>query len=72
MGLMKSTRQLFEPNYAASDVEWSPLACFGQLGRTSVAEKRPAPRLFAFSILYLFVLFAALLADAAMLHSRTA
>ena len=43
-----------------------------QLCRGSDAEKRPAPRLFAFSILYLFVLFAALLADAAMLHSRTA
>jgi protoheme IX farnesyltransferase len=43
-----------------------------QLCRGSDAERRPAPRLFAFSILYLFVLFAALLADAAMLHSRTA
>jgi len=43
-----------------------------QLRKSSNAEKRPAPRLFAFSILYLFVLFAALLADAAMLHSRTA
>ena len=43
-----------------------------QLCRGSDAEKRPASHLFAFSILYLFVLFAALLADAAMLHSRTA
>ena len=34
-----------------------------QLRRSSDAEKRPAPRLFAFSILYLFVLFAMLLAD---------
>jgi heme o synthase len=41
-----------------------------QLCRSSDAEKRPAPRLFAFSILYLFVLFAMLLADAAMIHSR--
>ena len=43
-----------------------------KLCRSSDADKGPAPRLFAFSILYLFVLFAALLADAAMLHSRTA
>ena len=43
-----------------------------QLRKSSNAEKRPAPRLFAFSILYLFVLFAALLVDAAVLHSRTA
>jgi protoheme IX farnesyltransferase len=43
-----------------------------QLRRSSDAEKRPAPRLFAFSILYLFVLFAALLADAAVIHSRPA
>src|SRR6516165_7829489 len=42
------------------------------LCKSSNAEKRPAPRLFAFSILYLFVLFAALLVDAAVLHSRTA
>jgi protoheme IX farnesyltransferase len=41
-----------------------------QLRRSNDAEKRPAPRLFAFSILYLFVLFAMLLADAAMIHSR--
>jgi protoheme IX farnesyltransferase len=40
-----------------------------QLRRSSDAEKRPAPRLFAFSILYLFVLFATLLADAAVIHS---
>ena len=43
-----------------------------QLCRDSDAEKRPARHLFAFSILYLFVLFAALLVDAAVLHSRTA
>jgi heme o synthase len=43
-----------------------------QLCRSSDAERRPAPRLFAFSIVYLFVLFAALLADAAVLYSRTA
>ena len=43
-----------------------------QLYRSDGAEKRPAPRLFAFSILYLFVLFAALLADAAVIHSRPA
>jgi heme O synthase-like polyprenyltransferase len=36
-----------------------------QLGRSSDAEKGPARRLLAFSILYLFVLFATLLADAA-------
>jgi protoheme IX farnesyltransferase len=41
-----------------------------QLCRSNDAEKRRAPRLFAFSILYLFVLFAALLAEAAVLHSR--
>jgi heme o synthase len=41
-----------------------------QLRRSSDAEKRPAPRLFAFSILYLFLLFAMLLADATMIHSR--
>jgi protoheme IX farnesyltransferase len=41
-----------------------------QLCRSSDAEKGPAPRLFAFSILYLFMLFAALLADAAMIHAR--
>src|SRR5262245_48708893 len=33
-----------------------------QLARSSEAERRPAHRLFAFSILYLFVLFTALLA----------
>jgi len=43
-----------------------------QLHRSSDAEKRPARRLFAFSILYLFVLFATLLADAAVIHSRPA
>ena len=43
-----------------------------QLRRSSDAEKRPSLRLFAFSILYLFVLFAALLADAAVIHSRPA
>jgi heme o synthase len=43
-----------------------------QLRRSSDAEKRPAHRLFAFSILYLFVLFAMLLADAAVIHSRPA
>ena len=31
------------------------------VGRSSAADRRPAHRLFAFSILYLFVLFAALL-----------
>jgi heme o synthase len=43
-----------------------------QLYRSDVTERRPAPRLFAFSILYLFVLFAALLADAAVIHGRSA
>ena len=43
-----------------------------QLYRSDGTQKRPAPRLFAFSILYLFVLFAALLADAAVIHSRPA
>jgi len=43
-----------------------------QLRRSSDAEKRLAPRLFAFSILYLFVLFAMLLVDAAVIHSRPA
>jgi protoheme IX farnesyltransferase len=43
-----------------------------QLRRSHDCEKRPAPRLFAFSILYLLVLFAMLLADAAVFHSRIA
>jgi protoheme IX farnesyltransferase len=43
-----------------------------QLYRSDDAEKRPSLRLFAFSILYLFVLFAALLADAAMRVERAA
>ena len=43
-----------------------------QLYRSDGTQKRPAPRLFAFSIFYLFVLFAALLADAAVIHSRPA
>jgi protoheme IX farnesyltransferase len=34
-----------------------------QLSRSSAADRRPARRLFAFSISYLFLLFAALLAD---------
>jgi protoheme IX farnesyltransferase len=34
-----------------------------RLRRTSEADRRPAHRLFAFSIVYLFTLFAALLAD---------
>jgi protoheme IX farnesyltransferase len=38
-----------------------------QLRRSSDVEKRPARLLFAFSILYLFVLFAAVLADAAVI-----
>jgi protoheme IX farnesyltransferase len=42
-----------------------------QLRRSSDAEKRSAPRLFVFSILYLFLLFAALLVDAAAHHGRT-
>jgi heme o synthase len=40
------------------------------LCRSSDAEKGPAPRLFAFSILYLFILFATLLADAAVIRGR--
>jgi protoheme IX farnesyltransferase len=43
-----------------------------QLRRSSDVEKRPARLLFAFSILYLFVLFAALLADAAVIDRRPA
>jgi protoheme IX farnesyltransferase len=43
-----------------------------QLRRSSDVEKRPARLLFAFSILYLFVLFAALLADAAVIDGRPA
>jgi heme o synthase len=41
-----------------------------QLRRTGDAAKGPARRLFAFSILYLFVLFAMLLADTALIHGR--
>jgi protoheme IX farnesyltransferase len=43
-----------------------------QLRRSSDVEKRPARLLFAFSILYLFVLFAAVLADAAVIDHRPA
>jgi protoheme IX farnesyltransferase len=43
-----------------------------QLRRSSDVEKRPARLLFAFSILYLFVLFAAVLADAAVIDGRPA
>ena len=43
-----------------------------QLRRSSDVEKRPARLLFAFSILYLFVLFAAVLADAAVIDRRPA
>ena len=43
-----------------------------QLRRSSDVEKRPARLLFAFSILYLFVLFAAVLADAAVIYRRPA
>src|ERR1700730_6701005 len=43
-----------------------------QLYRSDDAEKRPSLRLFAFSILYLFVLFAALLADATVRVERAA
>ena len=42
------------------------------LYRSDDAEKRPSLRLFAFSILYLFVLFAALLADATVRVERAA
>jgi protoheme IX farnesyltransferase len=41
-----------------------------QLSRNGDAAKSPAHRLFAFSILYLFVLFATLLADSALIHNR--
>ncbi len=41
-----------------------------QLRRSSDADKRPAHRLFAFSIIYLFLLFAMLLADAAAIHGQ--
>ena len=34
------------------------------------SDAGPAPRLFAFSILYLFMLFATLLVDATMIHAR--
>jgi len=43
-----------------------------QLRRSSDVENRPARLLFAFSILYLFVLFAAVLADAAVIDRRPA
>jgi heme O synthase-like polyprenyltransferase len=42
-----------------------------QLRTSSDTQKRPARRLFAFSILYLFVLFATVLADA-LIDSRPA
>jgi len=41
-----------------------------QLRRSSDADKRAAHRLFAFSIIYLFLLFAMLLADAAAIHGQ--
>src|SRR5712671_5000070 len=43
-----------------------------QVRRSSDTERRPARRLFAFSIFYLFVLFAGLLADAAAIHGHPA
>jgi protoheme IX farnesyltransferase len=43
-----------------------------QLRSSSDADRRPASRLFAFSIFYLFVLFAGLLADAAAIHGHPA
>src|SRR4029077_15759905 len=43
-----------------------------QLRRSSDVEKRPARLLFAFSILYLFVLFAAVLADGGVIDRRPA
>ncbi len=43
-----------------------------QLRSSSDADRRPARRLFAFSIFYLFVLFAGLLADAAAIHGHPA
>jgi len=41
-----------------------------QVRQSSDAEKRPARRLFAFSSIYLFLLFAMLLADAAAIHGQ--
>jgi protoheme IX farnesyltransferase len=41
-----------------------------QLNKNGDAPKGPARRLFAFSILYLFVLFAMLLADSALIQDR--
>ena len=38
-----------------------------RLDRSLYLDARPARRLFAFSILYLFILFAALLVDAAVI-----
>jgi heme o synthase len=43
-----------------------------QLRRSRGAEQRAAHRLFAFSILYSFVLFAVLLADAATIQVQPA
>ena len=43
-----------------------------QLRSSSDADRRPARRLFAFSIFYLFVLFAGLLADADAIHGHPA
>ena len=43
-----------------------------QLRQSGDAEPRPARRLFAFSILYLFALFAMLLVDAATIHVQLA
>jgi protoheme IX farnesyltransferase len=43
-----------------------------QLRSSSDADRRPARRLFAFSIFYLFVLFAGLLADATAIHGHPA
>jgi heme O synthase-like polyprenyltransferase len=42
-----------------------------QLRRSGDLEKGPAFRLFAFSILYLFVLFATLLADAVVMNAQS-
>jgi len=43
-----------------------------QLRSSSDADRHPARRLFAFSIFYLFVLFAGLLADAAAINGHPA
>ena len=53
------------PIYATTSALFSAamMVLASKLSRSGEADRRPARRLFAFSIIYLFVLFAALMID---------